>query len=227
MTLSDAGDSARAWSRAEPQRLASRAAAPAAPPPPAAPVDAGAELEAARRRGYDAGFAEGLAAGRAQAESVAAQMQALLDAMAAPFRDSDAVLLRELLDLTEQVCRAVIGRELRSGVDIEALLREALAALGASAVPVELSLHPDDAALCRDSGVLPDERYQVVETTAVERGGLQLRAGARFVDASVEARIEAALAALRAEAGVPLDDAPAKTAPPPPPAAGGDEPAPE
>jgi flagellar assembly protein FliH len=167
------------------------------------PVAPAAEDEDARQRGFDSGYAEGLAAGRAQAESIAAEMRALLDAMAAPFEERDAVLLRELLALTERVARAVIGRELDAGIDIEAVLKDALAALGSVTVPVELRLNPADAALCRGIGLLSDERIQISEDTAIHRGGLQLRAGNSFVDASVEARIEAALSGLRAEAGLP------------------------
>jgi flagellar assembly protein FliH len=165
------------------------------------------DTAADRQKGFDAGYAEGLAAGRAQAESIAAEMRALLDAMAGPFREHDAVLLRDLLVLTERVARAVIGRELDAGIDIEAVLRDALTALGSVTTPVELHLNPADAALCRGIGLLSDERLEITEDAAVQRGGLQLRAGNSFVDASVEARINAALSSLRAEAGLPEADA--------------------
>nr|WP_202962393.1 FliH/SctL family protein [Congregibacter litoralis] len=166
--------------------------------------------EAERRKGFDKGYAEGLAAGRAQAESIVGELRALLDAMAAPFEDTDAVLLRELLAITERVARAVVRRELEAGVDIEQVLADALAALGSVSVPVELRLNPEDAALCRDLGLVTDERFTVHESPGMQRGGLQLRAGHSFVDASVESRIEAALGALRADAGVPeeLEDTP-------------------
>jgi flagellar assembly protein FliH len=166
------------------------------------------DVDAQRQQGYDAGYAQGLAAGRAQAERVAGEMSALLGAMSAPFRDSDAVLLRELLSLTERVAQAVVRRELEAGVDIEAVLADALAALGAVAVPVQLTLHPADAALCRDLGLMPDERFTVLEDSNVHRGGLHLRAGNSFVDASVESRLEAALADLREAAGLPEDELP-------------------
>ena len=161
------------------------------------------EQEQERQKGYDTGYAEGLAAGRAQAAGVVAQVEALLNSMAAPFVETDAVLLRELLSLTERVARAVIRRELSSGVDIEQVLADALAALGSVSVPVQLMLNPADAALCSELGLLPNERFVLQESPGLARGGLQLRAGHSFVDASVESRIEAALATLRSEAGLP------------------------
>ena len=165
-----------------------------------------ADIEAERKKGFEAGFAEGLAAGNAKASGQVAQLQALLDAMAAPFQESEAVLLRELLSLTERIARAVIRRELDSGADIERVLADALAALGSVSVPVTLTLNPLDAALCRDQGLLANERFVVQESSALARGGLQLAAGHSFVDATVESRIEAALAELRGEAGLPEDD---------------------
>ncbi|WOJ96638.1 FliH/SctL family protein [Congregibacter brevis] len=164
------------------------------------------DIEAERKKGYDAGFAEGLAAGNAKASGQVAQLQALLDAMAAPFQESEAVLLRELLSLTERIARAVIRRELDSGADIERVLADALSALGSVSMPVTLTLNPLDAALCRDQGMLPNERFVVQENPSLARGGLQLAAGHSFVDASVETRIESALAELRGEAGLPEDD---------------------
>lgn len=164
------------------------------------------ELQTERQKARDAGYAEGLAAGRAQAENIVAQMQALLTAMQAPFEETDAVLLRELLALTERIARAVIRRELDSGVDIERVLADALGALGAVSAPVELVLNPQDAAVCRDLGLLPNERFKLEEDPRLARGGLQLRAGHSFVDASVESRIESALATLRSDAGLPEDD---------------------
>jgi len=162
-----------------------------------------ADSEVARQKGYDEGFAEGLAAGRARAEAIANEMSALIDALAAPFQETDAALLRELLSMTERVARAVTGREINVQADIERVLSEALMALGSVSQAVELLLNPADAALCRDCGLVSHERFTITEDPAIQRGGLQLRSGNSFIDASVDARIEAALSFLRAEAGLP------------------------
>lgn len=200
--MSDAAKDAAGWSPTQPVSLAGQRDAPT----PAPAADTAAELNAARKRGYDEGYAKGMAAAQTQAAGIAGELRALLEAMASPFRDSEAVLLRELLDLTERICRAVIGRELAGGAGIEDVLANALAALGSSSVAVELTLHPLDAALLRKTGVLQDQTFTVRQSDAMQRGGVQLRAGASFVDASVEARLETALDALRAEAGIPADD---------------------
>jgi flagellar assembly protein FliH len=160
--------------------------------------------ERVRKRAYDEGFAEGLAAGRAQSEAIAAEMNALLAAMATPFRDADAALVGELVALVERTIGAVLERELESGAyDLQGTLSEALKALGSVSVPVELRMHPTDVALCRELGFPAEPALNVIEDPTLSRGGLRLKAGARVVDASIEARLAEVLASLRDAAGVP------------------------
>ena len=193
MILSDAREAACGW---EPPALAPRRA-PAAGSPEQ-------EAERLRREAYEAGYAEGLAAGRARAESIVGELSALLGALATPFRATDATLLRELVALVERTTRAVLGRELEAGAyDLEALLSEALAVLGTVTVPVELTLHPVDAALCREHALQLEGSVELREDSTLQRGGLRLRAGHRIVDASTERRLDEVLAKLRDGAGVP------------------------
>jgi flagellar assembly protein FliH len=158
--------------------------------------------EAARREGFEAGFSEGVAAGRAQAESMAGEMQAILNGLAAPLADLDGVLLQELLALVQRVAAAVLKRELEAGDSamLEAVLREALAALGDVRTTVELRLHPQDAALCRDNGLSQGETYRLIEDPRLERGDVQLSVDGGFVDARVESRLAAVMDALSARA---------------------------
>lgn len=209
MTLSDPQNANASWAPSALGALSQggSAAQPSRSATPAASATPSPDAQEERKKGYDAGYAEGLAAGQAKAQSAVTQINALLGAMAAPFEETDAVLLRELLALTERVARAVIRRELDKRVDIEQVLADALSALGSVSVPVTLILNPADAALCRDFGLVPEEHYLLKENSALARGGLQLHAGHSFVDATVESRIASALAALRAEVGLPEDDA--------------------
>lgn len=165
------------------------------------------DTEQLRREAREAGLAEGLAAGRAQSERTAAEMNALLQAMVEPFRDSEAMLLRDLMNLVERVVAAVLEREIsQSPSDIEQVLKEALQTLGSVQVPVELTLNPQDAAACRDLGLTIKSGMTMVEDPSIRRGGLKLEAGSSIVDATVEARLEEVLAALRDQAGLPQHD---------------------
>lgn len=165
--------------------------------------DVTAAREEARREGFETGYAEGLAAGRARGESLAAELQTLLSSLATPLAELDGVLLQELTTLLERVAEAVLQRELREDSNIQQVLQQALAVLGEAEAPVELQVHPDDAALLRESGFAQDPRYRVVEDPRMLRGGAQLRAAGSFVDASVEQRLEALMVDLRGELSLP------------------------
>ncbi|MEM9757759.1 MAG: FliH/SctL family protein [Pseudomonadota bacterium] len=192
-----------------PPTLAPNPSAGAAAKAAEAPVET---LAAVRKRAYNEGFAEGLAAGRAQAEAMAAEIGTLLQAMASPFGDADAVLIRELTALVERVSEAVLDRELATGAyDIETLLEQALKVMGRVDLPVQLTVNPADAALCRDLQMPEGQTLELVEDASLQRGGLRLKAGSRIVDASVEARLQEVFASLRDGAGLPDPETEAAT----------------
>ncbi len=167
---------------------------------PAPQIDA----ETAHREAYDRGYAEGLAAGRARGESIVGEMSALLSAMTTPFAESEAAMLRELVNLVERTARVIIGRELETASgDIERVLNEAMEALEGVRSEVRLTLHPIDAALCRELGLVDAPEMELNEDPAVGRGGLKLQVGSTIVDATTEARLDAVMGALRERAGVP------------------------
>jgi len=169
--------------------------------PPVADVPSHEEArQTAQREGFTQGFEEG----QAQAKALATQMQALLQALATPFAESDATLMREILGLTERVCRAVLHRELTTDSDtIAKVLADALDALGESHSSVELTLHPADALLCRELGVVANGDISIREDSELQRGGLLLRSQQELIDAQLETRLQAILEGLYSQAGLP------------------------
>jgi len=165
------------------------------------------DLKQLRDEAYKAGYAEGLAAGRARGEAVIGEMNALLQAMAVPFRSAEGELLADVVALVERAIRAILNRELDAGAyDLEGILGEALGVLGSVTVPVELRLHPADAAAVRDFGLVPDTPIEITEDRGVSRGGVRLRAGSSVVDASLETRLAEIFTELRASAGLPAPE---------------------
>ncbi|MEM0954979.1 MAG: FliH/SctL family protein [Pseudomonadota bacterium] len=151
------------------------------------------------RQAYDEGYAEGLAAGHAKAEQIVADMNTLLAAIKAPLHESVSVVLDELLMLVEKSVEAVLERELEmGGADINQIVERSLEALGNADAPAVLSLHPTDAALCRELGLVEDQSIVLIEDATLHRGGVKIRAGSRSVDASVETRLQEVLAGLHA-----------------------------
>ncbi|MBM70502.1 MAG: hypothetical protein CME43_13625 [Haliea sp.] len=193
MILSDPGRP-RSW---QPPPL--QDAAPAAAVP-----DTAAIAERARAEGYAAGHAEGLAAGRARAAATAAELAALLGNMAAPFRQQEADLLRELSELVVRVATAVVRRELETSPGaIQDVLAEALEILEAVEGPVDVHLHPADAALVREwlANELPKLAVTLHTDATLLRGGCRVATAESYVDASTERRLEEVLRALRESRG--------------------------
>jgi flagellar assembly protein FliH len=195
----------RAAARWEPPALAQVTNAPAAGRPPAADED----LEQLRQQARDAGFAEGVAAGRAQMEAAASELSSLLEALAHPFQNTDAALLRTLLELVERAVTAILQGEFESPANLEAVLRDALSVLDDAAADIELQLNPADVPLFEAVALPANIRLQA--DAGVARGGLLLRSGASSVDATVSARLDAVMASLRDHAGVPSSGGDADT----------------
>ncbi len=159
------------------------------------------------RCGRDEGLRQGLQEGMAQAErrlheqlaERRAQLDALLDALTRPLAGLDAEVEHELVQLTIAIAKRLIRRELKASPgEVVAVIRETLALLPASGIEVVLSLHPQDAQLVRGLGVLDSApgSLRVVEDPTLERGGCRAQAGPAAIDATVEARINAVVAAL-------------------------------
>lgn len=162
------------------------------------------EAELAREQGYQAGLAEGLAAARAQGEQAVAEINTLLASLATAYTGSDAQLLRDILDLSSQISRAVLRRELATDSDtLASVIGEALELLAEAPATTELTLHPDDARYAREHGLLDQEQVIIRESERLQRGGIELRSGSTLLDASVEARLQAVLEALYLDAGLP------------------------
>jgi flagellar assembly protein FliH len=169
-------------------------------------------FEQGRREGHEQGYGEGLAQGRAQGEAEvrerAARLEGLLQGLADPASEVDEATEEELARLTLALARQVIRRELQAQPgEIIGVIREAVALLPLSAREIRLRLHPEDAALVRDTLGDQDARWQIEEDPSISRGGCLLRTQQSRVDATVEHRIAALAAELLGDARRPDEGA--------------------
>jgi flagellar assembly protein FliH len=168
------------------------------------------DLDAIERDAYDKGFAEGreagLAAARheqqaAQAESATRvqQLDELLQFMARPIADLDREVQLQLAALAGAIARHVVRRELTTQPDeIVAVIRETVALLPVSAREVRVHLHPEDARLVRErlSEVTSDRAWSIAEDPILARGGCRVTSENSIIDAQLEQRLGAAIAAV-------------------------------
>jgi len=167
------------------------------------------ELSALEREAWEHGFEEGRRAGNAaaRAEQQAAiaeqraqvvRLGAILDVLARPLDEVDDCVHQQLATLAGAIARQLVRRELRAQPEqIIAVIRETLALLPANSREVRIVLHPDDAALVRTRLAEPnaERAWTLIEDPVVGRGGCRVNSEDSFIDAQVESRLGAAIAA--------------------------------
>ncbi|MFO1435249.1 MAG: flagellar assembly protein FliH [Gammaproteobacteria bacterium] len=175
---------------------------------PVRPLTA-SQLQGIQRSAYDEGFALGRREGReAGLREIGAELEAryqqklqtlsgLLCSLARPIARLDEEVERSLLDLVVLIARQLIRRELKTSQgEIVAVLREALASLPIASRHPHIHLNPDDIDIVRQAFSLGDaqEAYKIEEDPLIARGGCLIETETSYIDATVEARINAAIA---------------------------------
>jgi flagellar assembly protein FliH len=168
------------------------------------------DLNALEREAWEQGFADGRNAGCTAAlaeqqtltESLRARVQrldGLMNLLSRPLAELDENVLRQLSLLAGAIARHLVRRELKTQPEqIIAVIRETVTLLPASARDVRIHLHPEDAALVRERLVEPgtSRAWTLVEDPVITRGGCRISGENSSIDAQVETRLGAAIAAV-------------------------------
>lgn len=167
------------------------------------------ELEAIRQEAYNEGFATGEREGfhstqlkvRQEAEvALAAKLQSLEQLMGhllEPIAEQDTQIEKSLVHLVAHVTRQVIGRELRNDSShITHVLREALKLLPMGADNIRIHLNPQDFELAKALRERHEESWKLLEDEALLPGGCRIETAHSRIDATVETRMEKAVAQL-------------------------------
>lgn len=160
------------------------------------------QLEQIQQQAWDEGYAsgrqEGLAAGREEIVAQVRRLAAIADELARPFEQLDEQVEAELLAVIVAIARQLVRRELKAQPDeIVAVVRRALQAMPSAAKDVQLMLNPEDAALVRDAvpGLESEHGWRIVEDSTLSRGGCRIDSESSRIDATVEHRLNEAVAA--------------------------------
>ncbi len=152
--------------------------------------------QAAYDEAYAKGHAEGLAAGTDAARSRAERFDELLRSLCEPFDQLDESVEKQLVELATTLVRQLFRREIRlDPTHVIGVVREAIQALPVASRRVQVHLHPDDAALVRES-LAPAEgepAWTIVEDPLIACGGCKVTTENSQIDASTEARLTAVI----------------------------------
>jgi len=161
------------------------------------------QLEAIQKQAYEEGFAlgrkEGHAAARSDIQAQVQRLDQLMRTLARPFEDLDQQVELELVTLAMAVARQLVRRELKADpAQVIGVVREALSALPAASRNVRVHLHPEDAALVRETLSLRegDQAWTIAEDPMQGRGGCRVVSDLSQVDAGLESRLTAVITAV-------------------------------
>ena len=157
-------------------------------------------LQELQKEAYDeawqSGHADGVAAGMKAVEQRAARFDELLRALSKPFDQLDSSVEKQLVELAIALVKQLFRREIRINPShVIGVVREAIQQLPIASRNVQLHLHPDDAALVRES-LSPAEgepAWSIVEDPLVTHGGCRVTTENSQIDATTEARFQAVI----------------------------------
>jgi flagellar assembly protein FliH len=159
--------------------------------------------EAARREGLERGHAEGLSQGQAEMRRLAAQIEGILDNFSRPLARLENEVLGALGDLAVRIAGSLIGPAYQADPTLlQALVSEALDAVGGVQRNVEVRLHPDDITALTPLLAATAEGPRLVPDLTLSRGDLRVHAEAVRIDGTVDARLRAALETIMRKSGV-------------------------
>jgi flagellar assembly protein FliH len=163
------------------------------------------EKVAAEKANFAKGYEEGLAAARREVDAQLAQLRAkaqkldlIMNSLAKPFQDLDVEVEKQLTLLALTVGKQMVRRELKTDpAQVIAVIRESVGRLPAAARDIRVHLHPQDAAVVRELLATPsnERAWTVVEDPALARGGCVVRTDTSQIDARLDARMNAVVAA--------------------------------
>lgn len=148
----------------------------------------------AYQEGHELGRAEGLKTGADEVKHQTQRLESLMTTLCKPFEQLDNAVEEQLVAFVIAIVRQLVRRELRSEPgEILRVIREAMGILPIAARDVQLHLHPEDAALVRESLSLSDSErpWQIVEDPVLTRGDCRVFSDTSQIDATVETRLNA------------------------------------
>jgi flagellar assembly protein FliH len=175
------------------------------------------DLSALEREAWDKGYAEGCDAATAavRKEQQATQVEldrrvqnlaSILDFMAKPIAALDVEVQRQLVTLVGAIARQIVRRELKTQSDeIIAVIRDTVSLLPLTARDLRVHLNPEDAKLVRtrvaEAG--SERAWSIAEDPTISRGGCRVSSENSSIDATLEQRLGAAIAAALGDARAP------------------------
>lgn len=157
-------------------------------------------LQALQKDAYEeawqSGHADGVAAGQQAVLQRATRFDELLRALSRPFEQLDGSVEKQLVELTIAIVKQLFRREIKINPEhVIGVVREAIQLLPVASRTVQVHVHPDDAALIREtlSPAEGEPAWSIVEDPLTSHGGCRITTENSQIDATSEARLQAVI----------------------------------
>lgn len=153
--------------------------------------------KAAYAEGFEQGRREGVEAGQRELTARVREFEALMQTLARPLERLDEAVEQELVTLALTVARHLVRRELKTDPgEVLGVVREAVSQLPVAEGRIQVHLHPEDAALVRETLSVNEQEqgWQIIEDPLMTRGGCRVQSQRSQIDATVENRLNAVIA---------------------------------
>lgn len=151
-----------------------------------------ASFDAAQRDYEEAlqrGFSEGRARGEAEFRDRSRQLSDLISSLSQPLAALDSQVEETLAELTFHLASQLCQHSLRVAPEqIVDLVRAGIAELPMSRQGIRIQLNPEDVRLINASCVA-ESSWQIVEDSAIRRGGCQINTETSSIDLRLETRL--------------------------------------
>lgn len=155
--------------------------------------------KAARDEGFARGHSEGHAAGMVEARRLASQIEGLLDNFARPLAQLDHDVEILIGELATHIAGTLLGQAYQADPGLlAALVEQSLSVLGSERRNVEVRVNPADLAAIKPLLTLPGTVKLLADNT-LARSDLRCTTDSMRIDASLDTRLQSALAAFHAE----------------------------
>lgn len=140
-------------------------------------------LEEGRKQGLDKGYREGLQKADTELRQTLKTLNGMMTQLSHAINEQDYQLEKALLDLSREIARNVVQRELMiDSSHIMAIVRQALATLPPSRDNVRILVNPADQPLVQQAAEEGGENWRVVANQHVARGGCRVETDQSAVD---------------------------------------------
>ncbi len=149
------------------------------------------QLERLRQQAHQQGYAAGYREGSDRAAAEAMRLQEIMEALAQDLQRFDQGVADELLALALAISKQVVRQVVKFKPDmVLAVVNEVLGKLPLSHQRARLILHPQDAALVRNSlgERLAQSNWEIIESAEMARGGCRVEAPECEINATIERR---------------------------------------